>query len=65
MSFDFLKTAPVIKSRRVLEIENTGKMDQLLEAISNERRGKSNTGVSGSNRIKVVRVGAKNLSFSI
>lgn len=52
MLSNFFRTAPKVKSDKVLEIEREGRMNQLLLAIGQERKGLPQTG-----RIKVSRVG--------
>jgi hypothetical protein len=49
---EFFNTAPKTKSNKVLRLEKVGLMDELVQAIKQERSNQPQTG-----RIKVRRVG--------
>ena len=56
--FNFFRTAPPTKSKKVITIEKTGKIASLLEAIEKDRHSKGEGGQSSDGTITVKRVGS-------
>jgi hypothetical protein len=57
----FFSTAPIIRSRAVLELVANGRAQQLLEAIADERQNARNnqiyTGQSTDKSVRIIRIG--------